>query len=93
MFLRSWCSSWCSWDFPDFPECECPHFPVLDLDFLVEVAFFVLGFDSCEPAIFVRVYSSNEMKCEEEDKEDEEHGEEDEENMNVCREFVSKKFV
>ena len=60
---------------------------------MVEVTFFVLGFDSCEPTIFVRVYGSNEMKCEEEDEEDEEHDEEDEENMmNVCREFVGEKF-
>ena len=52
---------------------------------MVEVAFFVLGFDSCEPAIFVRVLGSNEMKCEEEDEENEEHDEEEKENMQrIC---------
>ena len=54
-----------------------------------EVAFFVCGFVSCEPAIVVRVYGWFVVKGERRNEEDEEHSEEDEENMQrIC---VSKK--
>ena len=67
--------------------CLCPDFPDLDLDFLDEGDFLVIGFVSCEPAIFVWVCmivvsdtkkNMRKMKYT------------DEEMKNVCREYVGE---
>ena len=67
--------------------CLCLDFPDLDLDFLDEVDFLVIGFVSCEPAIFVWV-GMNVMRDAKKNMNKMKNT--DEEMKNVCREYVGE---
>ena len=67
--------------------CLCTDFPDLDLDFLDEVDFLVIGFVSCEPAIFVWVCM---IVVRDAKKNMKKMKNTNEEMKNVCREYVGE---